>query len=892
MNTRNHIAKFFSVSFPVSPGMRFSTLSGLVLLLVLLAGAGCNTLRRVPEKKKLLVKNKITVDNKNINVSEMTGYLKQKPNRRIFDFGMRGYPLYLHIFNQVDSVRQQRRHDSGMVRMYRRNAKITAKNIKIQAHNSTHKNKRKTKELLTKPRRGLTEATCDWLLKIGERPVLLDSFLMERTVRQLGLYLNNKGYFNSTVTDSVALVPRKRSKVAHALFPKKYPELKYKRKAMVFYTIRAATPYTIRSIRYKSADTLLLYFADTSSAERLLKPGMIYDVDQMHAEADRVALLLRNSGYYAFTRDFVHYFADTTLNSHQMNLTIELRQNYQLMPDSSVKRTNHTRYYVRNIYVVTDYVQREKGDEVARRSFNPPGYDNLYLLFRDNRDSVKKGTETDSLDFRPSTLTERISMQHRQLYSESDYEHTYRELTSLRNFKQVGINMQIAPTRSRDSLDCYIRLLQSKRQSYQLQLEGTNTGGNLGISGSYAYTNINVFRGAEVFELRLRGGTEAQQLVSNLTGGSGDDQLTFNTIEFGPEVSLTFPRAFFPFTVLRPRGFFPFNFVKEDKLSGRRTALQASFNYQRRVDYTRTIGNLAYSYYVKVGNNNRWNINFTEINVVDAVLSENLFEQLVQNNDKLLLYRFTDHLTNDLRIVHTYNNQNQKRQQRNVFFVKTEAEMAGVIPYFIFSRSNATVDNNGSYRINNIPFAHYFRYLIDVRWYLKLGDHQQAVFRIAQGAGLPQKNFSVLPIEKSFFAGGANGVRAWRSRTLGPGSYSDPSGVRYVQFGDILFEYNAELRFRITKTLNGAIFGDGGNIWLIKEDATRPGGTFDFKDAYNDVAFGAGIGLRFDLSFFILRLDAAAPLRDPAFPAGHRWLGKNDGSLKRTNINFGIGYPF
>lgn len=852
-----------------------------MLLLLLVAGSGCQTLRRVPEKHKLLVKNKIVVDDKKIDAGEMSGYLKQKPNRRIFDFaGSRGYPLYLHIYNQVDSARQAARHDSSLVRMYKRNKKITAKNIKIQEHNRTHKKQRKQKDLLTKPRRGITEATCDWLLKIGEKPVLLDTFLVDRTVRQLGLYLNNKGYFNSEVNDSIAYVPRKRSKIAHGLFPKKYPELKYKRKAMVYYNVKAAKPYTIRDIKFKSEDQLLFYIFMADTAEMLIKRGENYDYDILQAEAERIALSLRNAGYYAFTKDFVHYFADTALGTHQMNLTIELRRNYQLMADSSVKRSDHTRYYIRNIYVITDYIQREKPDEINRISTRPAGYDNLFLLSRGR------------LAFRPNTLADRIFLQSHQLYSELNYQRTYRELTNLRNFKQVGINMQIAPTEQRDSLDCYIRLLPSKRQSYQLQIEGTNTGGNLGISGSYAYTNNNVFRGAEVFELRLRGGTEAQQLVSNIAGTNGDDQLTFNTIEFGPEMSITFPRAFWPFTVLKPRSFFPFNFIKAEKLSGRRTVLQTSFNYQRRVDYTRTIGNLTYGYYVKVGNNNRWNINFTEINLVDAVLSENLFEQLVQNNDKLLLYRFTDHLTNDLRIVHTYNNQNQKRQQRNVFFLKTEAEMAGVIPYMIFSRTNAPVDNNGSYRINDIPFAHYFRYLLDFRWYLQLGDHQQAVFRVAQGAGLPQKNFDVLPIEKSFFAGGANGIRAWRSRTLGPGSYSDPSGIRYVQFGDILFEYNVELRFRISKTLNGAIFGDGGNIWLIKEDPTRPGSSFDFRTAYNDVAFGAGIGLRFDLSFFILRLDAAAPLRDPAFPAGSRWLLSNDGALRRTNINFGIGYPF
>ncbi|HEU4719651.1 MAG TPA: BamA/TamA family outer membrane protein, partial [Bacteroidia bacterium] len=171
-----------------------------------------------------------------------------------------------------------------------------------------------------------------------------------------------------------------------------------------------------------------------------------------------------------------------------------------------------------------------------------------------------------------------------------------------------------------------------------------------------------------------------------------------------------------------------------------------------------------------------------------------------------------------------------------------------------------------------------------------IGDHQQIVARIYAGVGVPGKNFPTLPLEKSFYGGGANGIRAWESRSLGPGSYSTPADQKYSQFGDIQIEYNVELRFKITKTLNGALFADGGNIWLLKYDSARAGANFT-KNFYNDFAFGPGIGLRYDLGFFIIRLDWAAKIRDPSYDYGERWYVPGRRPLS-TNLNFGIGYPF
>jgi len=869
----------------------------LTAALFLLLASGCNVLRRVPPNKNLLVKNKIVVDEKDIDVDEMYTYVKQKPNRRVLDFlGSRGYPLYLHIYNQVDSAKQAKRREKSQERFDRRKEKITAKNLQIAEENKTRPKNRqkKVKELPAKPRRRLPEALSDWLLDIGEPPVIHDTDLMKRTVRQLSMYLNNKGYFNNKVWDSTVFVQKPLNRLRTKLSSK--AEKKFKRKAIVFYKVKAGTPYKIRNIKYNIEDELVGYFVFNDTTDALIRSGENYDVDHLQQERERITYNLKNNGYFFFTRDFIRYSADSALNSHQMDITIDIRKQYFLQPDSSIVKADHVRYYIRNVIVITDYMPGEKSDQVKRNIVRPSASDSVFLLSRGR------------LAFRPSVLTERIAFRQGELYQETEYEKTYRDLVNLRNFKQVGIEMKQSIGGRPDQLDCIIRLLPTKRQAYTTQVEGTNTGGNLGISGSFTYQNNNMFRGAEVLEFKIRAGTEAQRLVTNITGEQGDEQLTFNTIEFGPEMRVTFPRAFFPFNILPEQ--IPFRYVrKPERIDNRRTVLQASFNYQRRVDYTRTIGNLGYGYNVRLDKIHRFALYPFEINLVDAVLSQTLFQQLVENRDLLMLYRFTDHLTNAGRFSYELNTdpnarlndlgsqyKSGKDKDRNVFYLKVDLENSGGLLYAIYKRSDAQPDANGSYRIAGIPFSHYARFAVDARFYRNFGlkPGKQVVFRLAGGAGFPKTNFRTLPLEKSFFGGGANGMRAWESRSLGPGSYNVPVELKYVQFGDIHIEHNSELRFRITKTLNGALFYDVGNVWLIDEDTTRPGGQFVSKDFQfvKDLAVGAGVGLRFDLSFFILRLDAAVPLRDPAFTEGNRWLLSNDGALRRTNFNFGIGYPF
>ncbi len=798
--------------------------------------------RRVGKDQTMVKKVFIKCKNPDVDKADMYGYVKQKPNRRIFWLPLpkrhvhqegQGPALYLHIYNMVNPKRELKRQK-------RRNERFDKRNRR--RHN-----------------RGKNDDARKWktigeiLWSIGEAPVILDTSLTKRTVRQFDQYLDNKGYFNSTVRDSLVYTRWQRL-------------IGRQKKAIVWYIVEPAPAYTVRKIDWQISDQQMAYYLNDlvlDTLSYLIKRGENYDVDVLQAERDRITRHLRNTGYYKFSRDFVRFTIDSSLNTHQVDITISIRKPKIQVNDTTQTEVDHQRYEIRNVTVCTAY--RRPGRNVGEFS-----YDTL-------RDGLQPIMLYDSvLKIKPEVLRERIFLAPNLIYRDSLSDLTYRSLTSLQIYRQVDISYREV---GNGKLDCRINLTPLSRQSFIAQMEGTNTAGNLGIGGSFAYQNNNTFHGAERFEFRIKGGTEAQQPLTEVEQ-STEEQLVFNTIEAGADVTLNVPRAFFPFNKLPIK-----------KAEDRRTIFQTSYNYQSRIDYDRSIGNLSYGYSFRVGRLSRLSIYPIEFNLVKVNPRAGLEALLNSNQDPLLRYRFTDHMTNDFRISYLKNTQNIKKGG-NANYLRVDLESSGNMVRGIYKLTNEVPDSLGSYRIGGIPFAQYLRFFVDYRHYYDLGDHQRIVVRIAHGVGWALDNFPTLPLEKSFYGGGANGIRAWEARSLGPGSWQyDRNAVRYAQFGDIQAEYNIELRFKISKTLQGALFADGGNIWLLKEDATRPNAAFKFNRFINDLAFGPGAGVRYDLGFFIFRLDWAFRLRDPSYPIGERWWIPGQRKLG-NNLNFGIGYPF
>ena len=816
----------------------------------------CNPTRRVPDGRYLLNKN-VIIDrsaslfklNPDIQKSDFEGYLKQKPNRKVL-----GFRFHLALYNLVDSTR-------AMEKKRKRNARWERDNQehRFKHHQENLRRIAKNKDTLAPHLKDTNRLTWrEWVMDIGEPPVLYDSTLKLRSSEQIRLFLDNKGYFKNKVTDSVIFKDKR---------------------ANVFYIIHPNKPYRINKITWIIKDELLSYYVFADTANSWLRKGKNYDLDLLQKERERITTDLRNNGYYYFSKDYIYFKADSSLNTNEVNLKLIIRNHTEKNEDlDTIVETPHVRYYVNNIYVNTNYDPRIKKDSLVK--LPPPDtaldkdHEEYKILYR------KK------LNYKPRVLTTAMFIQQ-GLFQANLADDTYKRLSELRAFKFINIQYKENGT---DYLDCYINLTPILKQTFTVESEVTNTGGNKGVNGSFVYQNRNMFRGAELFEFRVKAGLEVQKLLTKTTDQNQvitESAIPFNTIEFGPEASITIPRFLLPFT------------VSSTKNKNPKTVFKANYNYQQRPDYT--LGALLGSYGFNWNQDTRIKNYFYPIEISQVHFKGKEGYQVYTANDPLIAYRFTNHFTNDMRWVQTFSNQNLNKK-RSYTYLRWSAETSGIGLWEIYH----TVDHgqvpttDGSYTIAGTKFSEYVRADFDWRYYKIFSDHNRIVFRFAAGAGYggpPFKNLQALPIEKSFFAGGPTSIRAWKTRTLGPGSFNPDAGnsgnaSNFDKVGDNHIEGNVEYRFNILRALNGAAFVDYGNIWLRKPDPNRPGGEIKYNlELLDEFAIAAGLGLRFDFSFFIVRLDAAFKVKDPARDKGDRWMFDHQ-MLRTTILNFGIGYPF
>ena len=458
---------------------------------------------------------------------------------------------------------------------------------------------------------------------------------------------------------------------------------------------------------------------------------------------------------------------------------------------------------------------------------------------------------------------------------------TYRALNRIKQFKLINISFSEVNSFAGDSvplLDCKMQLSPLPRQNFSIDVEGTNSSGNLGIAGNLNYQHRNVFRGAEVFDMQIRGARERQALINN----------NFNTKELGFESSLTIPKFL---SFIRGKGMFTFQ-IPETKLT-------VGFNYQSRPDYTRTITNFKFGYNWKTTNFKFHTLNLIDLNYVNIYNPDSTFLNSIK--DLYIKSSFTDHLISASNYSWMYNTQNINKREDYKYY-KFNIESAGTILSLYSKLINKaktevadTLTNQVSsyYEILNTRFAQYLKGDFEYRYGHMIDKVSSVVGRAFVGVGIPFGNFNVLPFEKKYFTGGANGIRAWQVRSLGPGSYNAPLNVYPNQSSDIKLEANLEYRFKLFWLMEGALFLDAGNIWAINYKDNREGAVFKVDEFYKQIAVGAGAGLRFDFTYFLFRLDLGMKMRDPSLPAGKRFIAGNYPiTTNHFNLSFAIGYPF
>lgn len=747
--------------------------------------ASCNVTRMVPDDEYLLRRNKTVVDDPKFDKSELTAYYRQKENRKVF----RVYPFFLATYNF--------------------------------AHLG---NERKWK---------------NWLARVvGEEPVICDSVLADRTVKQFDIILRNEAYYNSSVT---------------------YEVRRKKKKAEVIYNVNLGEQIHIGSVYYTILDTVIepLIMADT--AESMLKAGLPFTLEILKSEQDRITGQVRSNGYYQFSQELVRYNVDT--NNYIANVEVRVERPIVQMPNGDLTKTNVRQFRINSVSIYPDFNQQEmlRNKDLYYKNLDTLRYKSFLFLFSEKRRIT------------PRTILKANLIEPGQLYNSDMVEQTSIHLNSLRIFRQN--NISFSQTAGSDSLlDCKIQLTPSTYQNYSINLEATNTEGNLGVGGNISYQHKNLFHGAEILNVKLSGSLQRQTKTETTDA--------FNIIEFGAESSLETPSFVLPFRTS--------NWYKKTEP---RTLFTIAYNYQRRPDYTRKITSFLMTYSWKSKKYFRFLISPVDLNTVRIPERTEAFDNRIRG--KYIENSYKDYFIIGSRYSIIY--QNKKNSDDATFsYFRWNLDLAGNLLHSLHKHTG-TADTvaGGFYKIVDLQYAQFVRTDVDYRHYSAMSEHSQLVFRSFAGVAVPYGNATAVPFVRQYYSGGADGIRAWNVRDLGPGTYRDTASSYPNQTADIKLEFNLEYRYTIIKNFKGAIFADAGNIWALKEDHDRPGAEFEVNKFYKQMAIGTGMGFRLDLNFAVIRLDGGIKVKNPAIEGRESWvIAHNRFRFKDITWQFGIGYPF
>lgn len=685
-----------------------------------------------------------------------------------------------------------------------------------------------------------------WIRRLGTAPVIYDSALTESSAHQLHAALRNRGYMNNEVTYSVDLDS------VH-------------RKARVDYNITLGEPYFISSITYNIPNDSLnsVVMADTASAP--IKVGDLLDHNMLDTWRQSITDHLRNHGYYAFSKEYITFTADTAAGSKAVDLTLDLREPYhsERMP----YYTAHRPFYVRNVVYVTNYDPVSMHESYFATDTTRVG--NITLLSDPNEHYLNHEVIDDCNYIEPG-----------KMYSADDVNRTYRALGRLGIIKFINIDVQpVGEVDGKIWLDAFVLLQRDRSQALSVSLEGTNSEGDLGFGVGLDYKHRNLFKGSELLNAKFKMSYES--LSGDLNG-----LINNNYSEYAADVGITFPKFKFPFLKK--------DFKKKILAS---TELATSFNFQQRPEYTRIIAGAAWRYvWSERQSSMRHTFNLLDMNYVYLPKSKSNFLDSITN--PLLRYSYENHFI--MRMGYSFYKTNKRTGsllnngfQQNVYTWRASAETAGNLLYAISKMTGQKHDADDSYKVFGIRYSQYVKAEGDYAFTHYFDSRNSLAIHVGAGIAVPYGNSTVLPFEKRFYAGGANGVRGWGVRSLGPGSFNAASSVnRFIyQCGDIRFDASIEYRAKLFWVIEMGLFIDVGNIWTIRDYEDQPGGVFKFNKFYEQLAAAYGIGLRLDFTYFLIRLDMGMKAHNPASGQEH-WPLVHPKFSRDREFHFSVGYPF
>lgn len=681
-----------------------------------------------------------------------------------------------------------------------------------------------------------------WLrTKVGEPPVLLEQVKIQYNNDVLTSFLISQGYLQSVVTGDTVVKNKK---------------------AKAIYTANTGDRYKINSITFPKDTGQLSHIINEKKGNTLLKVGEYYDLDVFKNERIRIDNDLKELGYFYFAPDYLIMQVDSTIGKSMVDITVKVKD---IAPDAGIKP-----YKIRNINIYPNYSFRR---DSTLRKLTPLQYHDFSIY--DNRNT-----------FKPRIFDRLVFFKKGETYNRRDHSQSLNRMVNINAFQDVRAEFLPLDSFKNDELDLNIYLTPLKKNSLSFGVTGTSKSNNfVGSEVKVTQTTRNLFRGAEQLDVSVSGGFETQ--VSGASQG-------LNSYSFTAEGKLTFPRFIVPF--YKPKSttaFVPKTIASLSYQLINRGSLYSlnsfkgefGYNWKENIHKEHTLNPISVNY-VRSSVSSRPGVEDSLFNIGLRNILEPQF--IIGSN-----YNFT------------YTNQ-MEDSRRNTTYFNGSLETGGNVWGLFTPKSDGP---QGGREIFNTTLSQFVRLELDLRDYFKITRNVTWANRLNMGYGYAYGGSSSLPYVRQFFAGGSNDIRAFAARSLGPGSYYYKNDPRYAngsiipdQSGDIKLMLNSELRFKLVSILYGALFADAGNVWLRKDDPTKPAelGTTGFKAsrALKELAVGTGAGLRVDATIFVIRLDVAFPVRKPYNPEGERWVfdevAFGDKGWRKENLvyNIGIGYPF
>ena len=608
-----------------------------------------------------------------------------------------------------------------------------------------------------------------------------------------------------------------------------------KKKMKVTYQVETGERYRVDRVYQHVNDPAIGALLDEADSKSLLRKGIPFDVNLLEQERVRLNTLIRNNGYYRFNKENIHFRADTTAGPNHVRLA------------TVVDAQGQSVYRIGDVSFRTDTI-------LGRKSI------------------------------RENVLKAKSHLLPGQIYQDKTLQNTYSGLSTLGAV--VSSNVQLEPSQE-DSLrlNAMVSVVTAKPHSFNAELEGTNSAGDFGAAVSLGYQNRNLMRGSEVFGLKARGAYEA---IRGLNGYEDQDY-----IEYGVEASLTFPDFKMPW-VSR-------NFRRNITATS-----EVSLNYdsQDRPEFHRRVVTGAWRYRWHAADRQRQHrLDLIDLNYVFMPWISPTFKKDYLDNEEsrnaILRYNYENLFIMKLGYMLTLSSQplalNTGSYGTNAWTMRIGVESAGNLLYGITNLFNTPKNSEGYYQVFNIAYAQYAKGDFDFTKSFRLNNENSLAFHIGVGVAYPYGNATVLPYEKRYFSGGANSVRGWSVRGLGPGRFKGRDGRIDINnhTGDIKLDLNLVYRAHLFWLIDGAVFIDAGNIWTMRNYEAHPGGQFRFKTFWKEIAAAYGLGVRLNFNYFILRLDGGMKAVNPAYTdARHHFPLIHPKFSRDFALHFAVGLPF